>query len=126
MTRYAAINFYRERFNIERAALPRVLSLAQIEHVTREGQPFLTLNGIQTMSARVYHLERELPELATDGVGLLRLSPQSEHMPALIATYRALLDGKADANGAAMPAGDYCNGFWHEQDRDWTGWLCEQ
>jgi collagenase-like PrtC family protease len=78
---------------------------------TREGEPFLTLNGIQTMSAKVYHLERELPELATAGVGLVRISPQSEGMPELIAAYRALLDGKQ----AAMPAGDYCNGFWYER-----------
>jgi len=78
---------------------------------TREGAPFLTLNGIQTMSARTYHLERELPELASAGVGLLRLSPQSENMPALIAAYRALLDGAT----ATMPGDDYCNGFWHAQ-----------
>lgn len=78
---------------------------------TREGEAFLTLNGIQTMSAKVYHLERELPELAAAGVGLLRVSPQSEGMVELIAAYRALLDGQT----ANMPAGDYCNGFWHER-----------
>lgn len=78
---------------------------------TREGEAFLTLNGIQTMSAKVYHLERELPELAAAGVGLLRVSPQSEGMVELIAAYRALLAGKP----APMPAGDYCNGFWYER-----------
>jgi len=78
---------------------------------TREGEPFLTLNGIQTMSAKVYHLERELPELAAAGCDLIRLSPQSEGMTELIAAYRARLDGQQ----AAMPAGDWCNGFWHEK-----------
>jgi collagenase-like PrtC family protease len=78
---------------------------------TREGEPFLTLNGIQTMSAKVYHLERELPELAAAGVGLVRVSPQSEAMPELIAAYRALLDGTS----GQMPAGDWCNGFWYER-----------
>lgn len=78
---------------------------------TREGEPFLTLNGIQTMSAKVYHLEREMPELAAAGCGLVRISPQSEQMPELIAAYRALLDGAI----ARMPAGDYCNGFWYER-----------
>jgi collagenase-like PrtC family protease len=78
---------------------------------TREGEAFLTLNGIQTMSAKVYHLERELPELAAAGVGLIRVSPQSEGMPELIAAYRALLDGTS----GQMPAGDYCNGFWYER-----------
>jgi collagenase-like PrtC family protease len=84
---------------------------------TREGESFLTLNGIQTMSARVYHLERELPELRDAGVNLLRLSPQSTGMVELIGAYRALLEGQA----ASMPAGDYCNGFWHEKPGlDWV------
>jgi putative protease len=34
-TNYEAINFYRERFDIQRAVLPRVLSLAQVEQVVR-------------------------------------------------------------------------------------------
>lgn len=78
---------------------------------TREGEAFLTINGIQTQSAKLYHLERELSELATAGVGLIRISPQSEGMIELVGAYRALLDGKP----AHMPAGDYCNGFWHER-----------
>lgn len=78
---------------------------------TREGEAFLTLNGIQIMSAKVYHLERELPELAAAGCSLLRVSPQSEQMSELVAAYRALLDGIS----GRMPAGDYCNGFWHER-----------
>ncbi len=32
-TNYEAINFYRRRFGIQRAVLPRVLSLAQVEHM---------------------------------------------------------------------------------------------
>lgn len=78
---------------------------------TREGVTFLTLNGIQTMSAKVFHLERELPELATLGIDVLRISPQANLISPLIAAYRALLEGKP----AYMPPGDYCNGFWHEQ-----------
>lgn len=34
-TNYEAINFYHERFGIQRAVLPRVLSLAQVEHVVK-------------------------------------------------------------------------------------------
>jgi O2-independent ubiquinone biosynthesis protein UbiU len=34
-TNYEAINFYHERFGVRRAVLPRVLSLAQVEMVTR-------------------------------------------------------------------------------------------
>jgi collagenase-like PrtC family protease len=78
---------------------------------TREGEAFLTINGIQTQSAKVYHLERELPELSAAGVDLIRVSPQSDAMPELVAAYRDLLAGQP----AAMPAGDYCNGFWYER-----------
>lgn len=88
-----------------------------LEVKTREGQPFLMLNGIQTQSARLYHLERELPELTATGVDLLRLSPQSEGMTELIAAYRALLDGTP----VSMPQGDYCNGFWY--DRPGLDWV---
>lgn len=88
-----------------------------LEVKTREGQPFLTLNGIQTQSARLYHLERELPELAATGVDLLRLSPQSERMGELIVAYRALLEGTK----MPMPQGDYCNGFWY--DRPGLDWV---
>jgi len=84
---------------------------------TREGAAFLTLNGIQTQSARVYHLEREMPELIASGVGLIRISPQSDAMPELLAAYRNLLDHQA----ALMPGGDYCNGFWYEKPGlDWV------
>ena len=34
-TNYEAINFYHERFGIQRAVLPRVLSMAQVEHVAK-------------------------------------------------------------------------------------------
>jgi len=34
-TSYEAINFFREHFGVKRAVLPRVLSLAQVEHVAR-------------------------------------------------------------------------------------------
>ena len=88
-----------------------------LEVKTREGQPFLTLNGIQTQSARHYHLENELPELAATGVGLIRLSPQSDGMTALIGAYLARLAGTA----ATMPPGDYCNGFWY--DRPGLDWV---
>ncbi|MDP1526884.1 MAG: U32 family peptidase [Rhodocyclaceae bacterium] len=84
---------------------------------TREGADFLTINGIQTLSARVYHLDHELPALVETGVKLLRLSPQSDHMSAIIGAYRARIEG----NAANMPAGNYCNGFWHEQPGlDWV------
>lgn len=110
---YSARCFTARRYRLQKDACEfRCIEFpAGLDLKTREGEPFLTINGIQTMSAKVYHLEREVPELAAAGCGLLRISPQPEEMPELIAAYRALLDGAA----ARMPAGDYCNGFWYER-----------
>ena len=85
---------------------------------TREGETFLTLNGIQTQSAKVYNLLAELPELAQAQVDVIRLSPQSEHMDKIIAAFRSGLDGSVlpalawesiQPEQVAAP----CNGFWY-------------
>ena len=44
-TNYEAINFYRERFGVQRAVLPRVLSLAQVENVIRNTPVEIELFG---------------------------------------------------------------------------------
>ena len=85
---------------------------------TREGEDFLVLNGIQTQSARVSNLVAELPALQALGVDVLRLSPQSQHMPALIDLWRDALDGRltppqAQARMAPLLPGTACNGYWH-------------
>lgn len=85
---------------------------------TREGTPFLTLNGIQTQSAAVQSLLAELPALHSFGVNALRISPQATRMEAVIGAYaRALADPSAIAEIAAdlgqwFPA-SLCNGYWH-------------
>jgi len=76
---------------------------------TREGEPFLTVNGIQTQSARVYSLARDIDSLRAAGVSLLRVSPRSEGTLDTLRDLRAILDGAP----AAAPANDDCNGFWH-------------
>ena len=62
---------------------------------TREGQPFLTINGIQTMSYGSQTLLPHHQELQAMGVSLLRLSPQLHDMPEIIRLHRDVLDGKA-------------------------------
>ncbi len=44
-TSYEAVNFYRERFGIQRAVLPRVLSLAQVENVVSHTDVEIELFG---------------------------------------------------------------------------------
>jgi collagenase-like PrtC family protease len=85
---------------------------------TRDGEPFLALNGIQTQSAGVYNLVGEAGAAKRAGVDLLRLSPQSQGTAEALAVFRAVCDGALDA-GAARAAlaplapGEACDGFWH-------------
>lgn len=52
-TNYEAINFYRERFGISRAVLPRVLSLAQVEHVCRHTEVAIEVFGFGSLCVMV-------------------------------------------------------------------------
>jgi len=56
---------------------------------TREGQPFLAINGIQTMSAQTYNLLAQMPELLKMGIDIARISPQPKHTAAIIAAFDA-------------------------------------
>ena len=85
---------------------------------TREGRPFLVLNGIQTQSAQTYNLIRELDELSQLGVDVLRISPQSENTLEIVDLFHQCLIRSISADPAArqmenlMP-GRACNGYWH-------------
>lgn len=84
---------------------------------TREGQPFLVLNGIQTQSAAVYNLAGEFDALVASGVDVLRISPQSTHTAQIVARFDALRRGAdaaaiaADVTGLLPDAA--CDGYWH-------------
>ena len=62
---------------------------------TREGQPFLAINGIQTMSAQTYNLLAEIPEMLKLGIDIARISPQPEHLPEIIAAFDTVRRGGA-------------------------------
>lgn len=86
---------------------------------TREDEPFLVLNGIQTQSARVYALLQEVGELARVGVEVLRLSPQSRDMEEIVALFHAARRGDPEPVAGrrqrleALLPGATCNGHWH-------------
>lgn len=85
---------------------------------TREGEPFLVLNGIQTQSAKILNLGRELSEMARLGVDIARMSPQAAHTVEIAALLkRALLHPGAAMEAAAeldrLAATDTCDGYWH-------------
>ncbi len=80
---------------------------------TREGQEFLTINGIQTMSAQSYNLLHEMPQLLAMGIDIVRLSPQPEHMNEIIAAFDAARQGQpTPAANAAWDASGLVDGYW--------------
>jgi len=85
---------------------------------TREDEPFLVLNGIQTQSARTLNLVSELDNLRQLGVDVLRISPQSSHTDTVIRLFHDCLRGACRTDAAEMelaglmPIGP-CDGYWH-------------
>ena len=85
---------------------------------TREGKPFLVINGIQTQSALVYNLIGDLDSLRDVGVDVLRISPQAEHTAEIVQLFRECLENRIDTEAAMqqmeklMPE-EACNGYWH-------------
>ncbi len=62
---------------------------------TREGQPFLAINGIQTMSAQHYNLLHEVPDMLKMGVEIIRISPQAQRMAQIIQAFDAARRGES-------------------------------
>ncbi len=80
---------------------------------TREGQDFLTINGIQTMSAQSYNLLHEMPQLLAMGIDIVRLSPQPEYMNEIIAAFDAARHSQpTPAANAAWNASGLVDGYW--------------
>ena len=83
---------------------------------TQEGQPFLAINGVQTLSAQTYNLLAEVPTLRALGIDILRLSPQREHMPRIIAAFDAARHGQPslpDTTGWASEG--MVDGYWFDE-----------
>ena len=79
---------------------------------TREGQPFLTLNGIQTMSAQSQSLLHHVSDLAVLGIEVIRLSPQAHLMEEIVAAFdHARRGDRATESSAWNPAG-LVDGYW--------------
>lgn len=86
---------------------------------TLEDQPFLAVNGIQTLSYEYLNLIGELRELVDMGVSRFRLSPHSGDMVQVASLFRTVLDGRLSATEASSRIealksfGPFCNGFYH-------------
>lgn len=85
---------------------------------TREGQPFLVLNGTQTQSASIYNLLAEIDDMRQLGVDIVRISPQPAHTAEVIATFRAAIAGNLTRTAAKQALTPFlfdapCDGYWY-------------
>ena len=87
---------------------------------TREGEPFIVLNGVQTQSALVHTLAGEVDAARAAGVGVLRVSPQSRHTLEIVKMLQARMEGAVSARETQaaleeLAPARLCNGYWHGQ-----------
>lgn len=87
---------------------------------TLKGQPFLSVNGIATMSHTCLNLVQELDALKAMGLTHFRLSPHSHDMVSVVKLFRTALDGDKDPAAisaelhALRPGIPFSNGFFHK------------
>ncbi len=80
---------------------------------TRDGQDFLCINGIQTMSAQSYNLLHEIPEMLKMGIDIVRISPQKQHIAAIIAAFDAARrDANPQPDTSGWNASGLVDGYW--------------
>jgi len=90
-----------------------------MEVETLDGDPFLAVNGTQTLSYTWCNLAGELAELRAMGVHRFRLSPQDTDMVAVARVFRDLLDGRRQPREvreslAGLAGGTpFSNGFYY-------------
>ncbi len=86
---------------------------------TLDREPFLAVNGLQTLSHRCASLVGALPALRGMGVASLRLSPQHCDMVAVARVFRDVAVGRMEtaagreALAALYPFAPFSNGFLH-------------
>ena len=86
---------------------------------TLDGESFLSINGIQTLSHTYINYLEELADMRAMGISHFRIVPHTQDMVAVAHIFRDTLDDKIDAVEAErrlavleIPA-PFSNGFWH-------------
>lgn len=81
---------------------------------TREGQNFLRINGIQTMSAHCYSLLEQMPVLHELAIDAIRISPQAAHMSEIVTAFDAARRNVHDIppSDPAWHAEGMVDGYW--------------
>jgi collagenase-like PrtC family protease len=87
---------------------------------TLDADPFLAVNGTQTLSHAWLNLAGEVGALGSLGVRILRISPQRCDVIAVARVFRELVEGRMDRDEATSrlvglaPEASFCNGFLHD------------
>ncbi len=87
--------------------------------MTMDNQPFLAVNGVQTMSHAFANLLADFDDLRLRGVNRLRLSPHTVDMVAVSTLFRQVADGDIDSLSASARLTEQvgfapvANGFYH-------------
>lgn len=79
---------------------------------TREGQPFLAINGIQTMSAQTYDLLAEVSDMQAMGIDILRISPQPKFTADIVAAFDAARQGQPATSRPEWNLDGLVDGYW--------------
>ena len=88
---------------------------------TLSGEPFLAVNGIQTLSHTCLNLIRELKELRDMGINIFRLSPHDHDMIEVAKIFRAVLDEECSSEEALQQLEQtgfkaaFSHGFYHKK-----------
>lgn len=103
---------------------------------TLQGEPFLAINGIQTLSHTCLNLMHELADMQRMGISVFRMSPHSGDMVEAAKLFRGVLDGALSPSEATSrlagtspdgpesrpgPRLPFSNGFYH--GREGYKWL---
>lgn len=87
---------------------------------TREDEPFLVLNGIQTQSAKTQNLIADVDDFINLEIDVLRISPQSKNTEQVIDVFHKCLHGTISIGDAENTLQKYimsgeCDGYWRGQ-----------
>lgn len=81
---------------------------------TQEDEPFLILNGIQTLSALSCNLIDELSDLESAGAQVLRISPQHQHTQSICEAFRKNIKTGTSSDLSAYSTHGFSNGYWQQ------------
>lgn len=77
---------------------------------TLDGQKFLSINGVQTLSSTYVNLIESIPDLEAMGVASCRISPQTCDMVAVAKVFRDVADGVVDPGQGRDALASICEG----------------